>query len=179
MFGSQERIDFLRNLPDWFMDGTFDTVPPQFLQLYTVQGYNRGKNAVGIYVLLQNKTEVAYERMMNHMNLLTDGVVPNSTNVDFERGAINAVETLYPNTSKWSCTAILTLFWQGESRCSFWQGGCNFTPHFLVIKKSPRMAWKVILWCEYVNWTIIETFPLLKTNNGKFCLVPSPLSINM
>lgn len=103
MFGSQESIDFLRNSPDWFMDGTFDTVPPQFLQLYTVHGYNRGRNAVGIYALLQNKTEATYERMMNHVNFLTGGVVPNSINIDFERAAINAVETVYPNTSKYGC----------------------------------------------------------------------------
>ena len=35
MFGSQESIEFLRNTPDWFLDGTFYTVPSQFLQLYT------------------------------------------------------------------------------------------------------------------------------------------------
>ena len=28
MFGSRESIYFLRNAPDWFLDGTFDTVPP-------------------------------------------------------------------------------------------------------------------------------------------------------
>ena len=98
MFRSAENIAFLRNSPDWFMDGTFDTVPPpplpQFLQLYTVHGYDRGRNAVGIYALLQNKT-ATYQRMMDHVRFLADGVVPNSISVDYERAAINAVRTVY------------------------------------------------------------------------------------
>ena len=103
MLGSQESIDFLRNTPDWFLDGTFYTVPPQFLQLYTFHGFNRGRNAVGVYVLLQDKTVATYGRMMNHLNFLTGGVVPNSINIDFEIGAINAVRGEYPNSNVYGC----------------------------------------------------------------------------
>ena len=49
MFGLQESIDFLRNTPDWFLDKTFYTVPPQFLQLYTFHGFNRGRNDVDVW----------------------------------------------------------------------------------------------------------------------------------
>ena len=59
-----------------------------------MHGYNGGRNAVGIYALLQNKTEETYKRVMNYVNFLTGGVVRNSINVDFERGAINDVETV-------------------------------------------------------------------------------------
>ena len=34
MFGSQEGMDFLVAFPHWYIDGTVDTVPPQFIQLY-------------------------------------------------------------------------------------------------------------------------------------------------
>ena len=60
------------------------------MELYTVHGYNRGRNAAGIYALLQNRTEVTDERVMNHVNFLIGGMVPNSINVEFERGSINA-----------------------------------------------------------------------------------------
>ena len=101
MFGSQESIDFLRNTPDWFL--VFYTIPPQFLQLYTFHGFNRGRNAVGVYALLQDKTVATYGRMMNHLNFLTGGVVPNSINFDFEIGAINAVRGEYPNSNVYGC----------------------------------------------------------------------------
>ena len=99
MFGPQESIDFLRNTPDCCSDGTFYSVPPQFLQLYTFHGFNRGRNAVGVYALLQDKTVATYGRMMNHLIFLTGGVVPNSINVDFEIGVINAVRGEYPNSN--------------------------------------------------------------------------------
>ena len=93
MFGSRESIDLLRSSPDWFMDGTFDTVPPQFTQMYTIHGLDRGRNVIGIYALLQDETQWAYERMLHHVSFLTGGTVPNSVNIYFERAAINAVST--------------------------------------------------------------------------------------
>ena len=36
VFGSQVAIDYLRSCDHWHMDGTFDTVPSQFRQLYTI-----------------------------------------------------------------------------------------------------------------------------------------------
>ena len=41
--------------------------------------------------------------MMNHLNFLTGGVVPNSINVNFEIGAINAVRGEYPNSNVYGC----------------------------------------------------------------------------
>ena len=42
LFGSQRGLDFLARCPYWYMDGTFDTLPPQFTQLYTVHGISNG-----------------------------------------------------------------------------------------------------------------------------------------
>ena len=38
IFGTGRCLNFLQNSDNWFMDGTFLTVPPQFAQLYTVHG---------------------------------------------------------------------------------------------------------------------------------------------
>ena len=40
---------------------------------------------------------------MNHLIFLTGGVVPNSINVDFEVGAINAVRGEYPTWNVYGC----------------------------------------------------------------------------
>ena len=55
LFGSELSIQFLRNSPHWYMDGTFDSVPPQFMQLYTIHGLNDGRNCVGLYALLKSE----------------------------------------------------------------------------------------------------------------------------
>ena len=34
IFGTRESLQFLQNSENWFMDGTFSTAPPQFIQLY-------------------------------------------------------------------------------------------------------------------------------------------------
>ena len=60
IFGTTGSLDFLQNSEHWFMDGTFSTVPPQFLQLYTVNGFQQGRNGVGAYSLLTNIFRASY-----------------------------------------------------------------------------------------------------------------------
>ena len=55
IFGTRERLDFLQTSAHWFIDGTFSTVPPQFVQLYTVHGLNHGRHVIGAYCLWANK----------------------------------------------------------------------------------------------------------------------------
>jgi hypothetical protein len=103
LFASQESLDFLSQSPDWFMDGTFSTVPQQFAQLYTVHGLQDGRHVVGMYALLPDKREATYERMLRHLNGLINGAGPTSVMVDFERAAINAISRVYPAAEKKGC----------------------------------------------------------------------------
>ena len=48
IFGSDDSIRFLASSPNWYIDGTFDTVPPQFLQLYTIHGLQNGRYVTGL-----------------------------------------------------------------------------------------------------------------------------------
>ena len=43
IFGTTESFQFLENSKNWFMDGTFSTAPPQFVQPYMVHGLSNGK----------------------------------------------------------------------------------------------------------------------------------------
>ena len=79
------------------------TVPPQFMQLYTIHGLQNGRNAIGLYALLRNKDQGTYEHMLNHVSALTNRAVPQSINIADERGAIGAAEIVYPNSNKRRC----------------------------------------------------------------------------
>ena len=98
MFGSQQSMDFLGTADHWYMDGTFDTLPPQFKQLYTIHGIKNGRNVIGFYALLTNKREVTYERVLRHVQFFTGGANPVTLNIDFEREAINACENVFPQS---------------------------------------------------------------------------------
>ena len=51
IFGTERSLNFMQNSNNWFMDGTFLTVPPQFAQLYTVHGLNHGRHYWDIWTV--------------------------------------------------------------------------------------------------------------------------------
>ncbi len=103
IFGTRASLDFLQITPDWYMDGTFKVTPPQFKQLYTIHGIRNGAHAVGAYALLPDKRETTYVEMLSELQTLTNNVSPNTIMTDFERAAMNAFNTVYPQTEQSSC----------------------------------------------------------------------------
>ena len=99
IFGPSESLNNLSTSSHWFRDGTFDSVPVQFAQLYTVHGMSLDRNNVGCYGLLPDKRRDTYESFLTQVQLLTGDVIPQS----FEIGAINAFDTIYPNVPKFGC----------------------------------------------------------------------------
>ena len=91
IFGSQKGIDFLSTSEHWFMDGTFITLPPQFMQLYTIHGIKNGRNVIGLYSMLMNKRQDTYEELLSHVSNFTTSI-----NIDFERAAVNACRVVFP-----------------------------------------------------------------------------------
>ena len=110
MFGTQSNLDFLRSCNAILMDGTFKTTPHHFLQLYTIHGtrlegvdQKPGKAVPLIFFLFPNKTEGTYVRGFDQLSLLLPGWMPNRVMLDFERAAINAVQTRWPNSQVTCC----------------------------------------------------------------------------
>ena len=79
------------------------TVPVQSAQLYTVHGLSLGRNNVDCYGLLPDKRTETYKIMLTQVQSLTGSVVPQRCMIDFEIGAINAFDTIYPNVPKFGC----------------------------------------------------------------------------
>ena len=96
-------LDFLQNSEHWFMDGTFSTVPPQFLQSYTVHGFQQGRNGIGAYSLLTNNRLETYSEFLTLIQILTKHVNPHSITVDFEQAMIGALRNVYPLVPQKGC----------------------------------------------------------------------------
>ena len=100
VFGSQVAIDYLRSCDHWYMDGTLGTLPPQFLQLCTINGIKNGRNVIGLYSFL--KRQATYEQFFQHVRYLV-GVDPKSINLDYEITAINACQLMFSQANLSVC----------------------------------------------------------------------------
>ena len=88
IFVTRQSLLFLQNSEDWFVYGTFSTLLPQLLQLYTIHGIHHVRNVVGTYCLLRNKRRETYTEKLRQLKHLTNNVIPHSIMIDFCQGII-------------------------------------------------------------------------------------------
>ena len=103
LFGTQQSIDFLENCGHWFMDGTFNASPLQFAQIYTIHGFNNGRNIPCVYALLPNKRANTYAELLHQIQRLTNNAIPANIAIDFEMAMIQALGQVYPYSPAWGC----------------------------------------------------------------------------
>ena len=88
----------LKESQDWFMDGTFSTVPDQFSQLYVVFGSGvapTDKIFPAAYLLLPDKRGHTYQHVLQVLKDVTDHS-PTSISIDFEQAAMTAIRSVFP-----------------------------------------------------------------------------------
>ena len=65
IFGQRSLLELMESLDTlWLADGTFKICPEIFFQLFTIHITVNGYNPPCVYILLQNKTERTYDRML-------------------------------------------------------------------------------------------------------------------
>lgn len=132
-------------------DGTFNTAPPPFYQLYTLHldlGSNDKTNNVVpvIYGLLPNKSQRTYVRFFE---LLTTrlNIHMKTFKCDFELAVINAVQQVYPEVQV---------------------KGCFFHYQKAITKKAEQLGVLDLKECKKVI-RLIRNLPLLPENHIKNC----------
>ena len=90
------------------MDGTFSTVPPTFLQFYTIHGLYHGRDVAAVYCLLRNKHQGTYIKVLRQLQHLTDNAVPHSIMIDFEQEMTAALNQEYPLLPQTGCLLHLS-----------------------------------------------------------------------
>jgi hypothetical protein len=102
IFASEGGVNLIQNCPHWAADGTFKTVPTIFFQLYTVHCFaGNGQSFPCVYVLLTNKREETYARVMRQLAAM--GGNPTDLLVDYERAAMNAFMDVFPDADVKGC----------------------------------------------------------------------------
>ncbi|XP_058799990.1 uncharacterized protein LOC131669250 [Phymastichus coffea] len=105
VFATRENLRLLFSSTIWFLDGTFDTVPSIFFQLFTIMGsvtqtYKGTERKIAIplvYALLENKKEIAYSKVIEvTLSAAEEAGIrirhPQIVMTDFELAIINAVK---------------------------------------------------------------------------------------
>lgn len=110
MFGTATNLQLLEQYPHWFMDGTFKIAPEIFLQVFTIHALIDNRSIPLIYVLMGTKTQADYERVFQKVLELRPSLTPISIMIDFEKGSMNALSTVFPNATVLGC-----LFHLGQS----------------------------------------------------------------
>lgn len=98
VFASDIGLKVLAESDTWYMDGTYDTCPKQFNQLYVIR-VPVGENFItAAYGLLPSKTQTVYEELFSSVldACLLKNLRPNPTRivVDFEIAVHNALKTV-------------------------------------------------------------------------------------
>ncbi|XP_072153351.1 uncharacterized protein [Bemisia tabaci] len=86
-------------------DGTFKTVPQQFMQLYTIHGSFQGHVFPLVYVIMERKTQESYTAMLQQLlNIAGEiAIAPEYVLTDFEQAAINAFRAAFPDAILRGC----------------------------------------------------------------------------
>ena len=107
IFGDVTMKNLLNLSNTWLVDGTFKLSPEIFYQIYTIHVELNGFDPPCVYVLLPNKTEKTYNRMIE---MLSEETNPNPGKIlaDFEKAALNAFSKKFPHAEISCCYFHLT-----------------------------------------------------------------------
>ena len=96
------QLDIARRGPGMFMgDGTFDSVPSLFTQMYTIHALHGDSSFPIAFALMVEKTTNAYEILFGILK--NNGVTINTFMSDFEKSSRNAVVNVYGDVRLKGC----------------------------------------------------------------------------
>ncbi|RVD90514.1 hypothetical protein TUBRATIS_31300, partial [Tubulinosema ratisbonensis] len=109
VFFTDSSLKYLSSARCWVIDGTFKSVPKDFLQLITIHGVVFEKTLPLAYILLKSKTESTYIHCFNILKKQTLKS-PKYIILDFEKALINSIKNVFTDSK-----VNLCLFHFGQS----------------------------------------------------------------
>lgn len=86
IFGTEFNLNMLEKHKHWYADGTFDSTPALFTQIFTIHIIVGGNVLPMIYALLPDKRETTYGKVLEELKKLNHKLDPCSIMSDFEKG---------------------------------------------------------------------------------------------
>lgn len=76
LFATKSNLDLLQEFKNWSVDGTFNTAPESFSQIYTIHILVEKKAVPVVFALLENKQTSTYERVVLKLKDLRPSLQP-------------------------------------------------------------------------------------------------------
>lgn len=103
IFMTPRCMQYLSEAETWFMDGTFQTVPSIFYQLFTIH-VGIGQTVVPcLFALLPNKRSATYVNLFEKIKSLLVNFKVKRILSDFEMALIGSIKTCFPGVSHKGC----------------------------------------------------------------------------
>ena len=174
MFATRENLDFLAMSSIWQADGTFETVPTLFTQLYTIHCLAGGPNPFAnghlltcIYGLLPNKKATNHTKMWKVINEACPNSQPNFLFVDFEQAVINSFKSIWPLTQVKACFFHLSQVVFRKIQSLGLQQQYQNNPEFAVtMRMLPALAFAPP---ELVGWSFDHLVTIFPENAYPLC----------
>ena len=107
MFATDTNIKLLCEAQTIYVDGTFQTCPSLFYQVFTIHAFKNGRQFPLVYALLPNKSQATYVRafelVKQKAHSLHVSLEPQIILSDFELAIKQAVELSFPTTDFRGC----------------------------------------------------------------------------
>ena len=101
VFSTNQNLAVLSQCEHWYCDGTFKVAPTLFQQMYTIHGLYENKTMPLVYVLMFDRTEESYDRVLQSIQF-GDGQ-PRNITTDYEKAAQNAFGRHFPEVEMKGC----------------------------------------------------------------------------
>jgi len=112
MFSTEKNLQFLTASDFILMDGTFDSCPSLFLQIFVIIGKKNNVHVPLVYFLLPGKTPRGYELALRKLtSFLPATYAPQFVHVDFEQSIHIAMSKVWPSTTIKGCQFHLEQAW--------------------------------------------------------------------
>lgn len=103
VFTTTENLEYLASCETWHCDGTFDTTPRIFQQIYTIHGVKNNKTTPLVFALLPNKTKSMYNKFLSVLKNNQENLNPNTIITDFEQAFISAAGEIFVQSNLHGC----------------------------------------------------------------------------
>lgn len=103
IYTTMNNLKILKKCKVWQGDGTFDTVPNIFEQLYTIHGRYRGNLIPLVYVITTHRDKETYKKVLEQLSETMPGLKPSKLIVDFDLAFIYAFEEFFAECDIHGC----------------------------------------------------------------------------
>lgn len=114
VFSTEDNLKALSKSNNWYVDGTFKTVPLIFNQLFMIHGIQENLSIPLVYALLPNKSTETYKNLFEQLKILSPDLHPTNVMSDFEQAIVNAVKSSFVGCRQHFCLFHLgqNVYWK-------------------------------------------------------------------